>query len=142
MLAPASALFIEGKMNDTTAISILLFGRDTHLLTTTQWALQSRGYQVITMTDLAEIDNLPATPPIDLLVLGNKLNPKECANAVAKATARWPGIKRLALSRDVASAPTSLLGKRMHPRDVPVRLLSMIGDLVGYAGSSSCSHIY
>jgi DNA-binding response OmpR family regulator len=128
---------------NTTPISILLYGREPHLLTTSQWTLQSRGYQVVTMTDLDEIDSIPATPPIDLLVLGNMLTPKECANAVAKATARWPGIKRLSLTHDVTSAPARILGsQRMHPRDVPVRLLSMVGDLVGYAGSTSHSHIY
>lgn len=125
---------------NATPISILMYGRDAHLLETSQWALQSRGYRVLTMTDLSEINSIPTTPPVDLLVLGNMLTQKESTEAFAQASARWPRIKRLALGHEYNRA--EVFSSRLLRREIPGRLIATVTDMVGYAGSSSCSHTY
>jgi hypothetical protein len=52
-----------------TQISIVLFGRDAHLLETRKWVLQSLGYRVLTVGRVSELRNIPSTPPVALLVL-------------------------------------------------------------------------
>lgn len=127
---------------NATQISILMFGRDAHLLETSQWALQSRGYRVVTATNLAEFDSIPHIPPIDLLVLGHQLSPRECAVAAEHASTRWPGVKELILTRDCSSTPSRVLGKVRQTLDVPGGLLARVSELVGHVASSPCSHIY
>lgn len=126
----------------TAQISILIFGHDARLLETRKWALLSRGYRVLTATHLAELDSIPATPPVNLLVLCHTLSAKEGACAVAHATSRWPEIKQLALMRDSSKRPSQLLGQVLHTLDVPNRMLTKVSELVGYARSSSFSHTY
>jgi hypothetical protein len=127
---------------NTTSISILMYGRDARILETSRWALQSRGYRVLTTSHLDEFASIPLTPSIDLIVLGHTLTPKESAEAFAQASARWPRIKRLALGHDHFNAPAGVLNKKTQHMSVPGRLLSTVSEMVGYAGSSSCSHIY
>lgn len=126
----------------TTQISILLYGRDAHLQETRKWVLQSRGYRVLTIQRLTELNRIPLTPPIALLVLCHTLTSKECAEAIARATSRWPEIKKLALVRDGSRKPSGDLGQVMHALDGPTRLAATVGEFVGYAGSSSYSHTY
>jgi hypothetical protein len=140
-LALDSARFIEGNMN-TTQISILMYGRDAHILETSRWALQSRGYRVLTTSHLDEFDSIPLTPSIDLVVLGHTLSPKESAEAFAHASSRWPRIKRLALGHDPFGPSTEVYSKKTERMNVPVRLISSVSEMVGYVASSSCSHIY
>ena len=125
---------------NATPISILMYGHDAHLLETSQWALRSRGYRVLTMTDLSEIKGIPTTPAVDLLVLGNTLTQKESAEVFAQAAARWPRIKRLALGHEYNRA--DIFNSRLLSKEIPVRLIATVSDMVGYAGSSSCSHTY
>ncbi len=126
----------------TAQISILIFGHDARLLETRKWALLSRGYRVLTATHLVDLDRIPATPPVDLLVLCHTLSAKESAQAVTHVTSRWPEIKQLALVRDSSKRPSRVLGHIRQTLDVPNRMLTMVTELVGYAGSSSYSHIY
>jgi hypothetical protein len=140
-VALESARFLEGIMN-ASQISILMYGRDAHLLETSQWALRSRGYRVLTATTLAEFDSIPHTPPINLLVLGHTLTPGECGAAAAHAATRWPAVKKLTLTHDNSSTSGGVLGRVRHTLDVSSGLLARVSELVGYASSSSCSHIY
>jgi hypothetical protein len=127
---------------NATQILILLYGRDAHLLETRKWVLQSLGYRVQTMHRLADIHQIPQTPPVALLVLCHTLSAKECADAIDRATALWPQLKKLALLRDTSRRPSDVLGQVQQTLDGPAPLLRMVGELVGYAGSSSCSHTY
>jgi hypothetical protein len=127
---------------NATQISIVLFGHDARLLETRKWALHSLGYRVLTAMHLAELDRIPKTPPIDLLVLCHTLSAKECAHAVARASSRWPAIKKLALVRDASKRASQVLDQVLQTLDVPARLLTKVSELVGYAGSSSYSHTY
>lgn len=127
---------------NTSQISIVLFGHDARILDSRKWALHGLGYRVLSVMNLADLDRIPATPAIDLLVLCHTLSAKESAQAVAQASARWPSIKKLALVRDTAKRSSRILGQVRQTLDGPSRLLSTVSELVGYAGSSSCSHTY
>jgi len=127
---------------NTTQISILMYGRDAHILETSRWALQSRGYRVVTTSHLDEFNSIPLTPSINLIVLGHTLTPKESAEAFAHASARWPRIKRLALGHDPFGSSADVFNKKTQNMSVPARLLSTVSEMVGHAASSSCSHIY
>jgi hypothetical protein len=91
---------------------------------------------------VSDLDRVPVRPAVDLLVLCYTLSPKECADAVACAKIRWPGVKELALVSHGSRQPSHAVGKLLHTLDAPAPLLTMVGELVGYAGSSACSHIY
>jgi hypothetical protein len=127
---------------NTSQISIVLFGHDARRLESRKWALHGMGYRVLTVMRLADLDSIPITPAIDLLVLCHTLSAKESAQAVAHASARWPAIKKLALICDPAKRPSRLLGQVRQTLDGPSRLLTTVSELVGYAGSSSYSHTY
>jgi hypothetical protein len=127
-------------MMNPTQISIVLFGRDTHLLETRQLVLQTRGYRVLTSQNLAELDRIPRSPEIALIVLCHTLSAKERTEAVARASSRWPGIQKLALIGRDAKDPGEVVGQVRHALDS--RLLSMVSELAGYAASSPCSHTY
>jgi DNA-binding response OmpR family regulator len=123
-------------------ISIVAFDRDPRLLESSKWTLEGRGYRVIPITHLAELESIPLTPPITLLVLCHSLSPKEGADAIAQASKRWPGIEKLTLLRNRSANPSELLGQILHTLDRPARQVSVASELAGYAGSSSYSHIY
>jgi hypothetical protein len=123
-----------------TQISILMVGRDAHLLESRQLLLQTRGYRVLTIQSLTELDRIPQNPEIALVVLCHTLSAKERADAAAQASARWPGIQKLALIGGNSKDPNEVLGQVRLALDG--RLLAMVSELVGYAGSSPCSHIY
>ena len=126
----------------TTQISIVILGRDAHLLETRKWVLQSLGYRVLTIHRIADLNQIPSTPPVALLVLCHTLSTKECESAVARASSRWPEIKKLVLVRDNSKTAAQVLGQVRHTLDLPMRLMSTVSELVGYAGSSSYSHTY
>jgi hypothetical protein len=127
---------------NTSQISIVLFGHDARRLESRKWALNDLGYRVLTVMHLADLDRIPISPAIDLLVLCYTLSAKESAQALAHAAARWPAIKKLALVSDPAKRPSRLLGQVRLTLDGPARLLTTVSELVGYAGSSPCSHTY
>jgi hypothetical protein len=126
---------------NTSQISIVLFGHDARRLESRKWALHGLGYRVLTVMHLADLDSIPITPAIDLLVLCYTLSAKESGQAVADASARWPAIKKLALVREPKRG-SGVLGQVRQTLDGPARLLTVVSELVGYAGSSSYSHTY
>ena len=126
----------------TSQISILIYGQDAHLLETRKWVLQSRGYRVVTIPSLADIDLLPQAPPFALIILCHTLTTKEAEAAIALASRRWPSIKDLVMTIDKSRSPTGLLGQLLHTMGGPTNLLSQVGALVGHGASSPESHIY
>jgi hypothetical protein len=111
--------------------SILLYGRDEHLLATRQWVLQSRGYRVLTLVDLSAFAAIPQDPPIRLVLLCHSLSEDECEAAMLLAEARWPGIQSLTLGAEAGRAPSGLLGQLLHTMDGPAKLVAMVGQLMG-----------
>jgi hypothetical protein len=117
---------MKGKQN-----SILMYGHKEHLLATRQWLLESRGYRVLTLTDLAGLAAIPQAPPIRLVLLCHSLSAEECAAATALAEARWPEIQSLVLDDDGTRVPSGLLGQLLHTLDGPAKLIAMVGKLIG-----------
>src|SRR5438270_4237482 len=110
---------------------IVIIGHDEHLLATRQWVLQTRGYRVLTMTQLPALQSVPASPPVRLLVLCHTLSPDERQDAAAAAGIRWPGVKCLTLTAEPGRAPSGILGQLLHTMDGPAKLVSMVTELVG-----------
>ena len=124
-------------------ISVLIYGHDARLLESRKWVMQSWGYRALSIRSIAALNRVPLTPPIDLLVLCHTLSAKECESAIAHARLRWPNVKELALVRHSAMRDASpVLSDVQKALDAPDRLISVIGQLVGHASSSSYSHIY
>jgi hypothetical protein len=123
-------------------ISILLYGQDAHLLETRKWVLQSRGYRVLTVLQLSEIELLPLTPAFALLIRCHSLSDAEGEAATALASARWPAIKSLILTADKSRSPTGLLGQLLHTMGGPANLLAQVAELVGRGSAPAKSHIY
>jgi hypothetical protein len=123
-------------------ISIVMLGRNAHLLESRKWALQSRGYRVHAVAHPAGLDEVPQTPPVALLVLCHTLSARERAETIARASARWKDVKKLLLMRDSSTTPSAVVGQVERTLDVPAGLLNKVTELVGQAGSSSYSHTY
>ena len=124
-------------------ISVLIYGHDARLLESRKWVLQSCGYRALSIRNVAALNQVPLTPPIDLLVLCYTLSPTECESVIAHAKLRWPNVKELALVRYSAARDLlPALGELHRALDAPNPMLSMVGQLVGHSASSSCSHIY
>lgn len=111
--------------------SILIVGHDEHLLATRQWVLQSRGYQVLTVSTPDAIRTVPSSAPIRLVMLCHTLTPEETDGAGREAGERWPGVKCLNLIAEESRAPTGILGQLLHTMDGPGKLLAMVSELVG-----------
>ena len=111
--------------------SILILGHDEHLLATRQWVLQTRGYQVLTVQELAAIQKIPLSAPVRLIVLCHTLTDSERQLATGIADARWPGVKLLTLVAEAGRMPSGILGQLLHTMDGPAKLLSMVTDAVG-----------
>jgi DNA-binding NtrC family response regulator len=111
--------------------SILIVGHDEHLLATRQWVLQTRGYQVVTVQDPAEIRKLPASAPVRLIVLCHTLSDSERETATRTSGTRWPGVKSLTLMAESGRMPSGILGQLLHTMDGPGKLLSMVTEAVG-----------
>jgi len=122
--------------------SIVMYGHDARLLETRKWVLHGLGYPVQTVLRLSDLNRIPATPPVALLVLCHTLSPKECQDAIARASSRWPGIKKLALVRDSSKATSDVVSKVLQTMDIPARLLTTVRELVGCVSSSTYSHTY
>ena len=127
---------------ENSQVSIVMYGRDAHLLETREWILKSLGYRVVTILCLAELDRIPLAPPVALLVLCHPLSFKECEDALAHASSRWHGIQKLDLMHEGSKSRTEIHSRLRQTLDVPAGLLTRVSNLVGYAGSSSYSHTY
>ncbi|HEV2618640.1 MAG TPA: hypothetical protein VGU23_01730 [Acidobacteriaceae bacterium] len=111
--------------------SILLYGRDEQLLATRRWVLESRGYRVLTLLDLAGFAAIPQNPPIRLVLLCHSLSQDECEAAMVLAEARWPGIQSLTLDAEAGRSPSGLLGQLLHTMDGPAKLVETVAKLMG-----------
>jgi len=123
-------------------ISVLMYGHDASLLDSRKWVLESRGYRVHTIQRLSQLNHIPATSPVSLLVLCHTLTSQDAVDASTRASARWPGLKQLQLVADSSRYPSQVLGQVMHTLDGPGRLIHKVSELVGHSASSTYSHIY
>lgn len=122
--------------------AIVLYGHDARLLNIRKWALESRGYRVLTVQNLGQLDRVPRTTSAALLVLCHTLSQKQCDQAVKRAAVRWPQIQSLSLLRDGAKRPKKFFGRIPETFVGATRLLSTVSELVGTVSSSPYSHTY
>jgi hypothetical protein len=127
---------------DTTHISVVLYGRDAHLLELRKWFLHSLGYRVFTAIQLSDLDLIPVQPPVALITLCHTVPAADYRATIAKATLRWPNIKFLSLARDGSAKSSAINFEAWRPIDAPTHLLTMVSELVGHAGSSAHLHTY
>lgn len=120
--------------------SILIVGHDEHLLATRQWVLQTRGYQVLTMHEPANMQKVPLSAPVQLVVLCHTLSDAERELATQTANARWPGVKSLTLVAEPGRMPSGILGQLLHTMDGPAKLLSMVTAAVGSSADLHGAH--
>ena len=112
-------------------VAVLIFGYDKCLLETRQWVLQTRGYRASIALGLAEIEAIPNTRRVDLLIVCNSVPDSERDAAVAIAESRWPGCRHLVLAADHGRMPTGILGQLLHTMDGPARLIALVGSALG-----------
>ena len=111
-------------------LTLLMFGHDEALMETRKWVLQSRGYRVVTVENLAGISAMSATTPVALILLCHTLSAAESETAVLLAHSRWPDAPHLALTEMSARAHGGILGQLLHSEDGPAKLISQVEDLV------------
>jgi hypothetical protein len=109
-------------------VAVLIFGYDKCLLETRQWVLQTRGYRAMIALELSQIEALPSTRRVDLLLICHSVSDSERDAAIAIAETRWPGCRHLALAADHGRMPTGILGQLLHTMDGPARLISLVGS--------------
>jgi hypothetical protein len=95
-----------GSKQDAPA-AILVYGRDAELLETRRWVLERAGMKVITVTDLAQAENILLNEAIDLFILCHTLSPEEGDLCLMKAQILRPEMKKLVLT---ANTPLGSLG--------------------------------
>lgn len=126
----------------TAPISVLLYGRDPHLLQTRQWVLEASGYQVWTATEIHWVDRITAIASVDLLILCHSLSLEECEHALALTCCRQPRMRKLLLAADPLCSPAHILDKAGLLDDVldtmegPAKLVSTVEQLVGSVTSA------
>jgi hypothetical protein len=127
---------------DTMHISVVLYGRDAHLLELRRWFLHSLGYRVFTAMQLSDLDLIPIEQPVALITLCHTVSAADYTATVAKAALRWPDIKSLSLARDGSGISSAINLEAPRPMDAPTHLSNMITQLVGHSGSSPRSQAY
>jgi DNA-binding response OmpR family regulator len=111
--------------------TILLYGCDEALLARRRWVLESRGYRILTLTDLREMRAVASAVPPSLLLLCHSLTPKERASATAAAIERWPEIRMLTLDAESSQVHSGLLGQLLHTQQGPDKLIAEVERLIG-----------
>jgi hypothetical protein len=122
-------------------MSILLYGRDKHLLGTRLLLLQRAGYRVLVATELAQIDVLSRVEVIDLLMLCHSLTPEECGHVIDFCQFRWPFMKSLVLSALGSRCEGKSPDRVFETSQGPAKLLATLGHILDHQ-SSSHSHLY
>lgn len=112
--------------------AILLYGRDRKLLESRQRLLRSRGYRVVTASNLAEIPGLQYrlgkdanSAAFHLLIMCHSVPIGECEWVRKLTTSRWPRIKSVVL-RDGSSGCSRLHDETFDVSLGPAQLLSMV----------------
>jgi hypothetical protein len=57
--------------------------------------LASKGYRVIAVSSIVEIEHIDSADQVDLLMLCHTLTMEECGRAIAVVQSRWPKAKSL-----------------------------------------------
>jgi DNA-binding NtrC family response regulator len=109
---------------------VLMFGRDSLLLQTRQWLLQSVGYRAHIARELAEVEDVLSRGEVELLVLCHTLAGEECEQAIALLQ-RWsPSAKCLVLTANGCSCLAALCEESTQARDGPRKFVAKVTTLM------------
>ena len=86
-------------MHLSAALSILAFGRDTRLLQTRQWVLESAGFRVLAVRELGGVCELVVSQSFDLLLLCHSVTSAERHEAIAAAQSAQPNMRYLSMTK-------------------------------------------
>jgi DNA-binding response OmpR family regulator len=115
-------------MLTTNMNALLIFGHDASLLRSRAMLLRKRGYEVFTVTNLSEIEDIPVA--VGLMILCHTLGQHDCASALALARQKWPKMQSILLSA-LGKAPCSLGLESVLTSDGPAKLLSAVDECFG-----------
>ena len=108
------------------AKTILMYGRDAQLLQSRLLVLESRGFRVSPIYDLAHIDEALISKSFDLLVLCHTLTNDDCGRMLAVASTRWPRMKTLILTAGASGCHSKMMVEVFDILDGPSRLISTV----------------
>ena len=95
--------------------SILIYGHDPMLLDTRSCVLQTAGFQVFTVAELANAAKTMTHQPIDLLLLCHTLTAVERQAAISTARTAQPQIKQLVMITNAQEAGQEKIeGETLH----------------------------
>jgi DNA-binding response OmpR family regulator len=106
--------------------SVLVFGRDHQLVHTRSLILQKAGFLVHTAASLSDIQNLPSTPTIDVMILCHSLSMQDGNDALCLTHDRWPDIQTIALVAGSANGGTHSTDAIMETHDGPAKLIDAV----------------
>ena len=120
--------------------SILMYGRDAHLLETRAWVLEQAGHRVRTALNLDTLKRMLSAEHTDLLVLCHSLSMEECGRSIA-FTVPWPRTKSLILTAGPKGCHDQIMGAVIDTMDGPAKLVSVVRELV-HPESQTHAHVY
>jgi hypothetical protein len=120
--------------------SILLYGRDPLLLETRSLVLERSGYRIWTASALRDLEHLPDTKKIDILILCHSVPLEESGRALAFCQSRWPLMRCLMLSGPDSWCTPGVPQLVFEIAHGPARLLSTLGALLNQEASSYSQH--
>lgn len=111
------------------AASVLLFGKDTHLLRTRRWLVESAGFQVFATDQFLTLNQIFTEHPVDVLILCHSLSFEERERAKAIAQAHASMTKVLVLVSTEAGASAQSSERMLSTAEGPKRLLDAVEQL-------------
>jgi len=109
-----------------TPASVLVFGRDHQLVHTRSLILEKAGFHVRTAANLPDIQQLPAQPPIDVMLLCHTLSGDDCDGALAITRDRWPSIQTIAMVSGRSDCGSKSTDASIDASEGPAKLVSAV----------------
>lgn len=128
-------------MASTTNRRICSYGPDPRLLETRKLVLQQAGFIVYSATDLAELEQLAATTPIDLFLLCHAFTHERCQDAVRMVEQICPQPRILIMRAGGDWGETWLSYPVMNSIDGPEALLAAVHRILGLPLKTSTSSV-
>lgn len=108
---------------------VLCFGRDLDLLRTRTQVL-ARKYDAVELSDVDELECLPAEPAFDLVLLCHSVSLEDCRTSAEIVRDRWPQAKVMALTTGASRVPYGEADAVIMSLQGPVVLLRAIDLLM------------
>ena len=106
--------------------SVLVFGRDSQLVSTRRLILEKEGFQVCIASSLEDIQKLPTERTMDVMILCHTLSTEECNEALLLTHNRWPQIQTVALVTGSSSFGPNTADDIIEASEGPAKLIKAI----------------